>query len=136
MRSCSMFNTTAPTFAKICRKIHALRCAAILSELILDKTRQNRRATRRFTEDFNAVLDKISHSKSGSDYSRLAIRRKLSLFSLLSAQQLLRRRSSRSFCKRDALLCIRGNEGILRSLPPLLYSLQIFCSFCSWIVCS
>ena len=73
MRSCSIFNTTAPTFAKIYRKIHALRCVAIFNELILDKTRQNRRTTKRFTEDFNAVLDKISHLKSGSDYSRLAI---------------------------------------------------------------
>ena len=69
-----MFNTTAPTFAKIYRKILALRCYAVFVELILDKTRQNRRTTKRFTEDFNAVLDEISHSKSGLDYSRLANR--------------------------------------------------------------
>ena len=29
--SCSMFNTTAPIFAKICSKNHPLRCCAILS---------------------------------------------------------------------------------------------------------
>ena len=29
--SCSMFNTTAPIFAKICSKNHPLRCKAILS---------------------------------------------------------------------------------------------------------
>ena len=45
---------------------------AVFDELILDKTRQNRRATRRFTEDFNAVLDKISHQKPGSIRSRVA----------------------------------------------------------------
>ena len=61
-----MFNTTAPTFAKIYRKIFALRCLAVFDELILDKTRQKRRATNRFTEAFNAVLDEISHQKPSS----------------------------------------------------------------------
>ena len=35
MRSCSMYNTTAPTFAKIYRKNHTLRYMAILNSLIL-----------------------------------------------------------------------------------------------------
>ena len=60
----------------------------------------------------------------------------ISLFSLLFEQLLLCRRSNRSSCKRGVLPCIRGNEGILRGLPPLLCSLRISCSFCSWIVYS
>ena len=72
MRACSMFNTTAPTFAKIYRKILALRCAVVFGALILDKTRQKRRATNRFTEAFNAVLDEISHQKPGLIRSRVA----------------------------------------------------------------
>ncbi|MBR2441713.1 MAG: hypothetical protein IKB20_01380 [Clostridia bacterium] len=40
-----------------------MRCYAVFAEQILDKTRQNRRATRRFTEEFNAVLDEICRQK-------------------------------------------------------------------------